>query len=315
VTHHDASWPQLKVADWEPTRDTLHMWTQIVGKVRLAHAPMVNHWWQVPLYVSARGLTTSAILYGDRIFDLEFDFIDHQLRVRTGNGGFREIALEPKPVATFYAETMDALTELGIPTRIQPHPNEVELAIPFAEDTRHRAYEGEAARLFWRQLVQADRVFHQFRASFVGKVSPVHFFWGAFDLACSRFSGRRAPLYQGSVPNVGTWVMQEGYSHQLSSCGFWPGGSAEGTFYSYAYPEPEGFADYPVQPEQAVYSRELGEFVLPYEAVRTSENPDQVLLQFLQSTYAAAADLGKWDRAALEVDPQRWAEHLGVGAG
>jgi hypothetical protein len=306
VPRSAVSWPRLRVADWSSTRDTLHMWTQIVGKVRLAHAPLVNHWWQVALYVSPRGLTTSAIPSASGLFDVEFDFLDHQLRISTSDGAARAVPLEAKPVAEFYAQTMDALDRLGIATHIQPHPNEVETAIPFAEDTRHASYDGEAARLFWRQLIQIDRVFHVFRSYFAGKVSPVHLFWGSLDLACTRFSGRKAPAYEGDFPNVGKWVTVEAYSRELSSCGFWAGGSAEGTFYSYAYPEPEGFADYPLDSDGAFYSRQLGEFLLPYEIVRTSRDPDRRLLEFLQTTYAAAAELGRWDRSALETDPARW---------
>jgi hypothetical protein len=299
-------WPRLRVSDWAETRDTLHMWTQIVGKVRLAHAPLVNHWWQVTLYVSPRGLTTSAISYRGGAFDIEFDFVDHQLHIRTSVGDGREVALEPKPVAQFYAETMGALDELGIQTHIQAKPNEVDPAIPFAEDYRHASYDPYAAQLFWRQLLQANRVIGEFRSRFVGKVSPVHFFWGAMDLACTRFSGREAPPHPGGAPNCADWVMVEGYSRELASCGFWPGGGEEGAFYAYAYPEPAGFADYSVGPAAAFYSRENGQFLLPYEAVASAADPDRVLAEFLDTTYAAAAELGGWDRAALEADPHRW---------
>lgn len=303
------AWPGLRLADWAPTRDTLHMWTQIVGKIRLAHAPLVNHWWQVPLYVTARGLTTSAIPHRAGVFDIEFDFCEHRLRIRSSTGATRDIALEPKSVADFYAQTMHALSELGIEVQLQARPNEVELAIPFAEDTEHASYDAESAHLFWCQLVQADRVLHEFRSYFVGKVSPVHLFWGSLDLACTRFSGRTAPTHPGGAPNCGDWVMVEAYSHELSSCGFWPGGGDEGAFYAYAYPEPKGFADYPVGPRDAFYSREKGEFLLPYEAVRTAADPDRAVLEFLHTTYEAAAERGRWDRAALEVDPTRW-DHL-----
>ncbi|MEO3822808.1 DUF5996 family protein [Actinomadura sp. B10D3] len=299
-------WPRLRVDDWQETRDTLHMWTQIVGKIRLAHAPLVNHWWQVTLYVSPRGLTTSAIPYGSGAFDIEFDFVDHLLLVRTSDGGAREIRLEPMPVSEFYARTMRALDDLGVPTRIQGHPNEVDPAIPFAEDDRHASYDAGAAHLFWRQLLQVARVMGEFRSRFAGKVSPVHFFWGAMDLACTRFSGRDAPEHPGGAPNCGDWVMVEGYSRELSSCGFWPGGGEEGAFYAYAYPEPQGFADRPVGPSGAFYSRENGQFLLPYEAVRKAPDPGRALLEFLQDTYEAAADLGQWDRQALEDDPARW---------
>jgi hypothetical protein len=300
------AWPALRLDDWTDTRDTLHMWTQIVGKIRLQHAPLLNHWWQVTLYVTARGLTTSAIPCGSRLLEIEFDFCDHELRMRTSDGGARRIALEPKSVAEFYAQTVAALGELGVEVRIQASPNEVVTAIPFAEDEVHASYDASAANLFWRQLVQADRVLTRFRSHFVGKCSPVHFFWGAMDLACTRFSGRGAPVHPGGAPNCADRVMVEGYSRELSSCGFWPGGGEEGGFYSYAYPAPDGFADHPVGPAQAHHSAELGEFVLPYEAVRTAADPDAALMEFLQSTYEAAASLGNWDRSALESDPARW---------
>ncbi|MEU9992540.1 DUF5996 family protein [Streptomyces sp. NPDC048045] len=302
-------WPQLRVADWTETRDTLHMWTQIVGKIRLAHAPLVNHWWQVTLYVSPRGLTTSAIPYRAGVFDIEFDLFDHLLRIRSSNGTHRTVALESRPVADFYRETMQALGELGIETRIQPHPNEVAPAIPFDEDRQHASYDPNAAQLFWRQLLQANRVLGEFRSHFVGKVSPVHFFWGAMDLACTRFSGRTAPPHPGGAPNCGDWVMVEGYSHELSSCGFWPGGGEEGAFYSYAYPEPDGFADHPISPVDASYSPDLGQFLLPYERVRTAADPDRAVADFLRTTYEAAAEHGDWNRAALEEDPNRWQKH------
>lgn len=300
------AWPQLRVADWTDTRDTLHMWTQIVGKIRLAYAPLVNHWWQVTLYVSPRGLTTSAVPHQYGCFDLEFDFVDHQLRVRSSDGAIREVALGPKPVAEFHAEVFSVLRELGIRPRIQAQPNEVDPAIPFAEDYTHASYDPNAAHLFWRQLTQAARVMEEFRSHFVGKVSPVHFFWGAMDLACTRFSGRPAPPHPGGAPNCGDWVMVEGYSRELSSCGFWPGGGEEGAFYAYAYPEPEGFAEYAVAPAAAYYSQANGQFLLPYEAVRTAEDPDGELLAFLHTTYEAAAERANWPRASLEDDPERW---------
>ncbi|MFD7920429.1 DUF5996 family protein [Streptomyces sp. NPDC059740] len=303
------AWPRLRVADWTETRETLHMWAQIVGKVRLAHAPLLNHWWQVTLYVSPRGLTTSSIPCGSGMFDIEFDFVEHVLRIRTSAGGVRLLPLEPVAVAEFHAGVLRALDELGVPTHIQGHPNEVEPALPFAEDHRHHTYDPEAAHLFWRQLVQADRVLGRFRARFAGKVSPVHFFWGAMDLACTRFSGRRAPAHPGGAPHCGDWVMVEGYSRELSSCGFWPGGGEEGAFYSYAYPEPAGFAERPVRPDGASYSASAGQFLLPYEVVRAAADPDRVLLDFLGDTYEAAAECGDWDRAVLEVDPERWAQY------
>ncbi|ORB31099.1 DUF5996 family protein [Mycolicibacterium parafortuitum] len=300
------SWPSLRVDDWTPTRETLHMWTQIIGKIRLANAPLVNHWWQVTLYVTPRGLTTSAVPHGGRTFDIEFDFIDHELRIRSSSGESRSIQLKAHSVADFYSRVMAALDELGLHTEIQSRPNEVEPAIPFAEDVERASYDPAAANLFWRQLLQANRVIGQFRSRFVGKVSPVHFFWGAMDLACTRFSGRTAPTHPGGSPNVGDWVMVEGYSRELSSCGFWPGGGDEGAFYAYAYPAPEGFADYPVGPAEAFYSQEYRQFLLPYEAVRQAADPDRALTEFLQGTYEAAAVLGNWDRAALEDDPERW---------
>lgn len=299
-------WPSLRVDQWTATRETVHMWLQIVGKIRLAHAPFVNHWWQSSLHLTPRGLTTTAIPYGIGAFDIELDFIDHQLAVRSSSGGVRTVALEPKSVATFYTQTMTTLDELGIPTTIQAKPNEVDPAIPFAEDHDHASYDPVAMQLFWRQLIQANRVLGEFRSRFVGKVSPVHFFWGAMDLACTRFSGRGAPPHPGGVPNCGDWVMVEGYSHELSSCGFWPGAGEEGAFYAYAYPQPSGFADHPIEPEEAFFNTELGEFLLPYEVVRRAPDPDQVLLEFLQTTYEAAAELSHWDRDALEDDPRRW---------
>jgi hypothetical protein len=302
-----AHWPSLRVADWTPTRDTLHMWTQIVGKLRLAHAPLLNHWWQVTLYVSPRGLTTGPVPFEGGLFDAEFDFLEHRLRIRSSDGAAREVALEPKPVAAFHAETLAAVEALGLRADFQQRPNEVEPSVPFAEDEQHASYDEGAAHLFWRQLVHADRVMGRFRAHFTGKVSPVHFFWGAMDLACTRFSGRPAPAHPGGAPNCGDWVMVEGYSHELSSCGFWPGGGEEGAFYSYAYPEPTGFPDRTVAPGEAYYSRGNGQFLLPYEAVRTAPDPDRALTEFLHSTYEAAAKLGGWDRPRLETDPRRWA--------
>ena len=298
-------WPRLRVADWAKTRDTLHMWTQIAGKVRMAHAPLVNHWWQVTLYVSARGLTTSTIPYRDGAFDIEFDFVEHVLRIRNSDGGAGLVALESKSVADFFNQTMEALGELGIEAPIRASPNEVEPAIAFAEDHHNATYDPRAAHLFWRQLLQAERVLGEFRSHFVGKASPVHFFWGAMDLACTRFSGRAAPPHPGGVPNTPNWVMAEGYSHELFSVGFWPGGGDEGAFYAYAYPEPAGFADHPVGPSEAFYSQELSEFLLPYELVAAAHDPDRMLTEFLQTTYEAAAVRAGWDRAALEDDPDR----------
>jgi Family of unknown function (DUF5996) len=295
------AWPELTLSEWEDTRDTFHMWTQVVGKIRMALEPMVNHWWQVPLYVSARGLTTSLMHAGDTGLEIEFDLIDHDLDLRTSDGRSRRVKLEPRSVASFYKATMAALDELEVQVTILPRPVEVVESIPFADDEQHHAYDAAAVHRLWRALVQMHHVMTRFRAGFVGKVSPVHFFWGGPDLAVTRFSGRTAPKHQGGVPNCADWVQELAYSHEVSSCGFWPGGSAEGSFYSYAYPEPDGFAAWPVTPDAAYYDADMGEFILPYAAVRTAENPDAVLLSFLESTYQAAADLGGWDRAALEV--------------
>jgi hypothetical protein len=298
-----ADWPALRVADWNATRETLHLWTQIVGKIRMAQTPMVNHWWQVTLYVTPRGLTTSTMAAGPRAFGIEFDFCAHVLRIVVEGGEQRTIVLEPKTVAAFYAEITAALADLDLDVTIWPVPVELEQAIPFAQDTEHHDYDPAAAQLFWRQLVQVDRVLRTFRGRFAGKVSPVHFFWGAMDMAVTRFSGRRAPRHPGGAPNCADWVMVEGYSHELSSCGFWPGGGEEGAFYAYAYPEPDGFRTSPVTPAAAFYSEENGQFLLPYEAVRRADDPDATLLGFLQSTYEAAAIHGDWDRDALEYAP------------
>jgi len=304
-TSHTEPWPYLPVDQWTETRNTLHMWAQIVGKIRLANAPMVNHWWQVPLYVSARGLSTSAIPHGSELFDIEFDFVDHKLHMRSSTGRQQWIDLEPKTVATFYGETMAALDALGSNVTISASPVEVERAIPFAEDTENASYTPEHANAFWRQLLAAHRIMSRFRSHFIGKSSPVHFYWGAMDLACTRFSGRTAPRHPGGAPNCGDWVMVEGYSHELASAGFWPGGSAEGSFYAYAYPEPSGYADTSVRPEAAYYDTAIQEFLLPYEAVRTADDPEVTLLDFLQTTYAAAADNATWDREELEDEPDR----------
>jgi hypothetical protein len=292
----------LHLAEWKDTCATLQLWTQIVGKIRLAQTPWLNHSWHVALYVSARGLTTSPIPFGARPLEIEFDFIDHVLWLRTGDGESRQVALRPQAVADFYAKVMAALDALGMPVRINQTPNEIPDGIPFSEDRVHAAYDRDAANRFWRILVQAHRVFSTFRTAFLGKVSPVHFFWGSFDLAVTRFSGRRAPRHPGGVPALPDAVAQEAYSHEVSSAGFWPGGGPvdDAAFYSYAYPAPDGFAEAAVRPAAAYFSKELGEFVLPYEAVRTAPDPDAALMDFLQSTYAAAADLGHWDRAALE---------------
>jgi hypothetical protein len=296
-----AIWPELPLSEWQDTRDTLQLWAQIVGKVRLALEPMMNHWWQVPLYVSARGLTTSLMHVDGRGLEIEFDFIDHRLVLRTSDGQIRYIALEPRSVASFYEATMAALADLGVHVAILARPVEMAEAIPFAEDEQHALYDAASAQHFWLALMQAHRVMSQFRGRFIGKVSPVHFFWGGADIAVTRFSGRPAPKHPGGVPNCADWVQEMAYSHEVSSCGYWPGGSPEGSFYAYAYPAPEGFADWPVEPDSAYYDHELGEFILPYASVRAAEDPDATLLAFFQSTYEAAAELGRWDRAALEV--------------
>ncbi len=294
-------WPSLPYEEWRETCATLHMWTQVVGKVRLALEPAVNHTWQAPLYVSARGLTTSLMPYGDRGVEMEFDFQRHVLDIRTTDGGEGQVRLEPRSVADFHAETMAQLERLGMPVVILPRPVEVQVAIPFAEDDTHSSYDPEYTHDFWLSLVHAKRVFTEFRSGFIGKASNIHFFWGSFDLAVTRFSGRAAPLYPGAAPNCAPWVMQEAYSHEVSSCGYWPAGADEGTFYSYAYPEPEGFRDWPVEPAGAYYDPQLGEFLLPYELVRKAADPDVLVLAFLQSTYEAAAELAGWNRTELEA--------------
>ncbi len=278
------------------------MWMQIVGKTRLALAPMENHWWQVALYLTERGLTTTPMPWAGRTLVVDFDFIDHALALRTSDGASRSLALAPRPVARFYAEYVAALRSLGITPSIMPRPVEVETSIPFADDLEHASYDAEAVHRWWRVMAQADRVFKRFRSRFSGKQSPVHFFWGSFDLAATRFSGRPAPRHPGGAPNCPDRVMVEAYSHECSSAGFWPGGGAieEAAFYAYAYPEPPGYAQHLVQPAAARYLAKAREFILPYDAVRTAADPDTSLLSFLQSTYEAAAGAGRWDRAALE---------------
>jgi uncharacterized protein DUF5996 len=296
-------WPELNYAAWKDTRDTLHLWTQIVGKVRLTLTPWQNHSWHVALYVTARGLTTSPIPDGARSFQIDFDFIDHVLWIRTSDGQYRQVMLRPMPVAEFYADIMSALAQLGIDVRINTTPSEIPDGIPYDKDMVHAAYDAGYAHRFWRVLLSANEVFAHFRTAFLGKASPVHFFWGSFDLAVTRFSGRTAPKHPGGVPNLPNSVAQEAYSHEVSSAGFWPGGGGPieyAAFYSYAYPAPERFAATRVMPNEAFFSKELGEFLLPYDAVRTARDPDAVLMQFLQSTYDAAASLAKWDRKALE---------------
>ncbi|MHB8623830.1 MAG: DUF5996 family protein [Sulfuricaulis sp.] len=295
-------WPHLPLEEWQDTYATLHMLMQIIGKVRLAQAPMLNHWWQVPLYVTTRGLTTSPIPYGSDSFEISFDFLDHQLRVQTSNDVIRTLALEPKPVADFYHEFSAILQALGLKIKIWTMPVEVAHPIRFDADYQHRSYVPEQAQRFWRMLRQADRLLQQFRGGFLGKSSPVHFFWGSFDLAVTRFSGRPAPPHPGGIAHMADWVTRVAYSHEVSSCGFWPGGAPvpEPVFYAYAYPEPDGYKNYVVRPKAAFYSSEMHEFILPYEAVRRASNPDAMLLDFAHSTYEAAAELGRWDRQILE---------------
>lgn len=299
-----SDWPELPLSDWADTCATLHLWTQVVGKIRLAHAPMVNHWWQVPLYVSCRGLTTSPIPYGGESFQIDFDFIHHTLILQTSRGEIETVPLGPRSVADFYQDLMSRLRGLGIETRIWTMPVEIPDAVPFEQDHAHASYDAEYVNRFWRILLQVDRMLTRFRAQFLGKVSPVHFFWGSFDMAVTRFSGRAAPRLSSNSPNLGAWVMQEAYSHEVSSCGFWPGngGFGKAAFYSYAYPEPPGFKSAPITPNATYYDQTLGQFILPYDAVRNATSPDDDLMQYLVSTYEAAATVGQWDRAALERD-------------
>ena len=296
-----ALWPELNYASWRETIATLQLWTQIIGKVRLKLTPWLNHGWQVPLYVTARGLGTSAIPIGHEILEIEFDFISHRLVARTSFGDAQTIALEPQSVADFYRRVSDLLNSIGVIVAIDEMPNEVPNPIRFSQDRIHAAYDCAAAHRFWRALVQVDRVFKLFRSGFLGKASPIHFFWGSFDLAVTRFSGRVAPLRPGGVPGLPDAVTREAYSHEVSSAGFWPGNDSfpQAAFYSYAYPEPAGFRDKPV-PAGAQFDAKLGEFILPYDIVRTAAEPDTLLLDFLSMTYAAAAEAGHWDRAALE---------------
>jgi hypothetical protein len=294
-------WPELPWRDWAPTISTLHMWTQIVGKVRLSLAPPLNHWWHVPLYVSSRGLTTSPIPYGRRHFAVDFDFLDHRLDITDSDGRVFTTALEPKSVARFYREFLDGLRTLGIEVRISPKPVEVADAIPFESDDQHASYDPGQVRALWRGLLQADRVMKAFQVGFVGKASPVHFFWGSFDLAASRYSGRPAPLHPGGAPHGPTWVMEEAYSREETSIGWWPSSDGPGpVFYAYAYPEPEGYRSVPVGPSGATFDARLGEFVLPYDLVRRAPDPDAAAQEFFQATYEAGADLGRWDRSILE---------------
>jgi hypothetical protein len=295
-------WPELPLDEWQPTYTTLHLWTQIVGKTRLKLAPMQNHWWQAALYVTSRGLGTSPMPYDDRTVEIEFDFIEHRLIAETSDGAVQTLPLAPQSVADFYHEYVAMLRSMGIEVKLWPVPNEMEEAIPFAEDRTHTSYDGDAVQRCWHALVQIDRVMKEFRGRFIGKCSPVHFWWGGFDIACTRFSGRRAPIHGGGVPNCPDYVMVEAYSHECISAGWWPGGMGVDSpaFYAYAYPEPDGFSTAGVRPAGAQYHPVIGDWILPYESVRTSPDPDQHLLEFLQSTYDIAATAGGWDRRALE---------------
>ena len=304
--NRDDQWPDLSFEKWRDTYATLHMWTQIVGKIRLAQTPWINHSWHVTLYVTARGLTTSPIPHGGSMFEINFDFVDHHLRIDSSEGGQRAIELRPRSVADFYLAVMSALTELELPVSINTMPNEIQDPIPLDRDEEHRSYDAEYANRFWRVLVQADRVFKDFRSDFCGKCSPVHFFWGSFDLAVTRFSGRAAPPHPGGIPHLPDAITREAYSQEVSSLGFWPGGGPVPmpVFYSYAYPEPTGFAQARVRPDAASYNAQLREFILPYDAVRRGDSPDDVLLDFARSTYDAASSLARWDRDALkEIRP------------
>jgi hypothetical protein len=304
MSGQDDAWPALSYESWRPTCDTLHLWTQIAGKVRLALSPMTNHWWQVALYVTPRGLTTSGIPYGARSFEMTFDFLRHVLRIDTSEGEERQVHLTARDVSAFYADVLEALRSLDINVRIWSTPVEFVPRIPFEEDHQHASYDVKQAERFWRILLQADRLFKAFNGRFLGKASPVHFFWGGFDLAVTRFSGRLAPTYSGIAPAVHPHVMHESYSHEVISHGFWPGDSRlpDAAFYAYAVPQPSGFAEADV-PAGAAYNGALGEFILPYETVRGSGDPDGLVLDFMQSTYAAGATLGGWDRGALEERP------------
>lgn len=298
------AWPELPLARWRGTCETLHMWTQVIGKVRLASTPLVNHWWNVPLYPTARGLTTSLMFHGPTGFEIALDLLDHQLEVTTSDGTFGAMPLVPQTVAQFHARLMGMLRDLAIDVPIRTTPVEIPNPIPFEKDDVHASYDAEWAQRFWRVLLASSRVLGEFRARFIGKASPVHFFWGSFDLAVTRFSGRAAPPHPGGVPGLPDAVTREAYSHEVSSAGFWPGSDAypHAAFYSYAYPAPPGFADAPVRPDAARFDAGLGEFLLDYEEVRSAPDPEAALMAFLRSTYEAAATLADWDRAALECD-------------
>jgi hypothetical protein len=302
ITTPALEWPELPLNAWRDTYDTLHMWAQIVGKTRLALAPMENHWWQVALYVTVRGLTTSPMPHRNFGVAVEFDFISHELIVQAGDGARRSFPLAPMTVADFFEQYLAVLRGLGIEPALYPSPVEVQTAIPFAQDSQHAGYDRDAVQLCWRILVNTQRVLKRFRGGFTGKQSPIHFFWGSFDLAATRFSGRRAPRHPGGAPHCPDRVMVEAYSHECSSCGFWPGDgdTQPPSFYAYAYPEPEGYAQRRIEPAAGHYDLKAREFLLPYAALRTMPQPDEMLLRFFQTTYEAAAELGRWDRAALE---------------
>jgi hypothetical protein len=301
----NTQWPDLPYAAWRDSCETLLLWVQMVGKVRIACTPLVNHWWNATLHVTSRGLLAPAMSHQGRTFDIIFDFVGHRLAIEASDGGAEILPLRPMTVADFYAAFMEALRRLGIDVHIWTMPSEIENAIPFEKDRTHAQYDPVYVQRFWRALVQANRVLTQFRVRYIGKASPVHFFWGGLDLAVSRFSGRTAPPLQGATPNVAARVMAEAYSHEVSSCGFWPGNGGYGraAFYVYAYPEPAGYGDTPLKTRQAFYDKDLGQFILTYDAVRQADDPDALLLGFLQETYEAAADLAKWDRKALERQP------------
>lgn len=297
-----SSWPELPYENWKDTYATMHMWSQIIGKIRMESSPWMNHSWQVTLYVTSRGLTTSLIPGHDKSFQIDFDFVGHRLVIQTSEGEESGFALESGPVSSFYEKVFSRMADLGLRVKIDKMPNEVANPIPFDEDEEHRSYEPEYAWRFWLALVRISRVFSEFRGNFIGKCSPVHFFWGAFDLAVTRFSGRQAPEHPGGIPNLPDRIVKEAYSQEVCSCGFWPGGDhlPQPVFYSYVYPEPSGFSAAKVKPGEAFYSDDMKEFILPYDAVRKSESPGSKLMEFLETTYEAAADLGNWDRKALE---------------
>jgi hypothetical protein len=302
ISEINPKWPDLPFAAWSETCDTLQLWTQIAGKVRIALTPLINHWWNATFLVTARGLLAPAMPYADGTFDIVFDFAHHRLVAETNDGRSQSLALKPMTVADFYAEFMGLLRRLGIDVRIRSMPCEIDDAVPFDQDRAHAQYDPAYTQKFFLALVQANRVMNEFRARFIGKVSPVHFFWGSFDLAVTRFSGRTAPPPKGVTPGVASWVMAEAYSHEVSSCGFWPGNGGYGrpAFYVYAYPEPVGYGDAPLRTAGAFYDKNVGQFILPYDVVREAREPDALLLGFLQETYDAAANLAKWDRNALE---------------